>query len=521
TATTVPTGITVTGITNSNGTITATVTAGCTAAVGNNTVVLTATDTNNATATANLTVTVTANTQPTLTYNAASVARNGSTTVNPATGPTDNGSVSTIVVQSQGTYTGTISVNNGTGAVSISNATPVGVHTITIRATDNCGTTTDATFQLTVTNAAPTITAGAAVTRQQGSAGSTATIATVTDDAGNGTVGVTATTVPTGITVTGITNSNGTITATVTAGCTAAVGNNTVVLTATDTNNANNATATANLTVTVTANTQPTLTYNAASVATGGSTTVNPATGPTDNGSVSTIVVQSQGTYTGTISVNNGTGAVSISNATPVGVHTITIRATDNCGATTDATFQLTVSAATHTVTQFYPIASTTGKTITITGTGFVNGATQVFFGGANLVPATTVTFVNSTSLQVVVPVSSSGAGNINGVVTVRVNGFDVNTSGLPQNASNPGDPTATFPEFVLWGDTTGDGTFATSDVALARGFILFQATPTARQLLAADVIPLNANGSRGNGGALTATDFSFLRAVSFGQATF
>ncbi|MBX7222775.1 MAG: hypothetical protein K1Y36_22695, partial [Blastocatellia bacterium] len=81
-----------------------------------------------------------------------------------------------------------------------------------------------------VVNSPPTITAGAAVTRQQGSAGSTATIATVTDDAGNGTVGVTATTVPTGITVTGITNSNGTITATVTAGCTAAVGNNTVVL---------------------------------------------------------------------------------------------------------------------------------------------------------------------------------------------------------------------------------------------------------------------------------------------------
>ena len=102
------------------------------------------------TSTDTLTVTVTANTAPTLTYNNASVAFNGSTTVNPATGPSDNGSVSTIVVQSQGTYTGTISVDNVTGVVSISNAAPAGTHTITIRATDNCGLTTDATFTLTV-----------------------------------------------------------------------------------------------------------------------------------------------------------------------------------------------------------------------------------------------------------------------------------------------------------------------------------------------------------------------------------
>jgi len=57
--------------------------------------------------------------------------------------------------------------------------------------------------------------------------------------------------------------------------------------------------------------------------------------------SVSSIVLQSQGTYTGTISVNNTTGVVSISNAAPVGTHTITVRATDNCGAMTDAIFTL------------------------------------------------------------------------------------------------------------------------------------------------------------------------------------
>jgi hypothetical protein len=43
------------------------------------------------------------------------------------------------------------------------------------------------------------------------------------------------------------------------------------------------------------------------------------------------------------ISVNNTTGVVSISNAAPAGTHTITIRATDNCGATADASFMLNV----------------------------------------------------------------------------------------------------------------------------------------------------------------------------------
>jgi hypothetical protein len=333
-------GVTISNIVNTAGTVTADVVASCSAT--NATFTLQASD-GTSFVTAPLTVTVTANTAPTLTYSNASVANGGSTTVNPATGPSDNGSVSTIVVQSTGTYTGTISVDNVTGIVSIGNAAPIGSHTITIRATDNCGTTTDATFTLNVTNNNPSITAGAPVARQQGSAGTTAMIATVSDpDQSAGSLTVTATTVPAGISVTGITNTNGTVTATVAADCSAAVGANTVVLTVTD---SNSGMATANFTVNVTANTAPTLSYNNASVSYNGSTSVNPATGPSDNGSVSTIVVQSQGTYTGTISVDNVTGVISISNATPNGSHTITIRATDNCGATTDATFTLTVAA--------------------------------------------------------------------------------------------------------------------------------------------------------------------------------
>ncbi len=102
--------------------------------------------------------------------------------------------------------------------------------------------------------------------------------------------------------------------------------------------------------VAVAANTAQTLGYNNASVGYGGSTTINPSIAPGDNGSVSSIAVQSAGTYTGMISVG-GAGVVSIGNAANAGTHTIMIRATDNCGATTDASFTLTVNKATLTVT--------------------------------------------------------------------------------------------------------------------------------------------------------------------------
>src|SRR5205085_276277 len=133
-----------------------------------------------ATATGNLTVNVTANTAPTLSYAAASVNAGGLTTNSP-TAATDNGAITGYIVQSQGTYTGAISVN-AAGVVSISNAAPVGAHTITIRATDNCGATTDATFTLNVGNTAPSFTPAAAISRQQGSpAGAAVNVGTASD----------------------------------------------------------------------------------------------------------------------------------------------------------------------------------------------------------------------------------------------------------------------------------------------------------------------------------------------------
>jgi hypothetical protein len=128
-------------------------------ATGNYTVVVT---TSGCSSAASSTTTVVANPAPVLTYATPSaVIFNNSLVINPATGPSDNTSVSSISVQSTGTYTGTISVNNTTGVVSISNAAPAGTHTITIRATDSCGAFTDASFTLTVNKADQGITFGA------------------------------------------------------------------------------------------------------------------------------------------------------------------------------------------------------------------------------------------------------------------------------------------------------------------------------------------------------------------------
>ena len=346
TATTVPTGLTVSNIVNTNGTITADIEASCTATLGNRTVVLEVSD-GSLTATANLTINVLANTVPVLSYNnPATINQGGFTTVTPATA-SDNGSIVNFALQSQGTYTGTISVNSSTGVVSISNATPMGSHTVTVRATDNCGLFTDAGFSLQI-NTAPSITPAVGLSRQQGTANANSIIATVNDaETSPGSLTVFATTVPTGIALSNVVNTNGTITANISALCSATTGNNTVVLQVSD----GSLTTNANLTINVIANSAPVLTYNnPAAIAQGGSTTVNPATA-SDNGGIASFGLQSQGTYTGTISVNSVTGVVSISNAAPIGTHTITVRATDVCGLFTDASFLLTISNTAPTIT--------------------------------------------------------------------------------------------------------------------------------------------------------------------------
>ena len=192
----------------------------------------------------------------------------------------------------------------------------------------------------------PTIGAAKGLSRQQGSLASISRIATVTDFGGNGgvTVQVTSANPSNGVTISNIVNTGGNVTANIIASCGAA--NATFTLQASD----GSSTVSDTLRISVVGNTSPMLSYENQTVALNGNLTIDPTIGPFDTGSVISIVKQSSGTFTGDINVNGATGSLVITNAAPAGIHTITIRATDNCGATTDASFTLMVGKADQTI---------------------------------------------------------------------------------------------------------------------------------------------------------------------------
>jgi CSLREA domain-containing protein len=341
---------TVNGVTVSNivvdasGNVTANIVASCTATNAGFTLRVTdnATEFNETT----LNVTVTPNTPPTLgTYPNTTVNTGSSgTVVTPNAAPTDNGTVATLTATAPG-FTGTFVGNPTTGTVTVNNAGPFGVYTVTVTATDNCTAATTTTFQLTV-NAIPTIT-GATISRQKGSPATNSQIATVNDnDQTENTLVVTvnggATASANGVTVSNIVVSAvGNVTADIVADC-SAVANTNFTLTVTDSVGAS---SNATLTVNVTPNTPPSVgTYANTSLTSGGGTTVTPSAAPADNGSIASATAAASGAFTGTLSVNPTTGVVTISNANPGGSYTITVTFTDNCVATTSPTFTLNVT---------------------------------------------------------------------------------------------------------------------------------------------------------------------------------
>ncbi len=341
TAQTVPAGLTVTGITNTAGAITGNVAASCTATLGNNTVVLRATDPGALFSDGNLTVDVTANTAVVQgVYPATSVAAGASTTVTPDAAPTDNGSITSITAAAPG-FTGSFSVNTSTGVVTITNAGPGGVFTVTVTATDNCSTTSTRTFTLTV-NALPTIVA-ASVTLKAGDLAAVRTIANVSDNEDpENTLAITinggATASSNGVTVGSIAvDAGGIVTANVLASCSATDASFT--LRVTDSGSLFRETT---LNTVVTANTAPLLSYGTTTLPAGTGIVIGPSTGPTDSGMITSIAVQSAGTFFGGVTVAPS-GNVTLTNAAPEGSHTLTIRATDNCGATTDAALLVNV----------------------------------------------------------------------------------------------------------------------------------------------------------------------------------
>jgi hypothetical protein len=247
---------------------------------------------------------------------------------------------------------GTVSVpdcsatNSCTATVTYTpNPTFHGADFFKFKVNDGTADSAEETLNITV-NAPPTITAASGLSRQKGSAANSQ-IAAVTDDGGNGNVGVTITSAnpSNGVTISNIVNTGGNVTADIVANCSAS--NVSFTLQASD----GALTATATLNITVTANTAPTLSYtNPPALAFKGSTTVTPAAAG-DNGSITGYSVQSVAPALTTAPTVNSSGVVSITNAQPAGTHTITIRATDNCGAISDASFTLTVNKGDQTIT--------------------------------------------------------------------------------------------------------------------------------------------------------------------------
>jgi len=333
------TGISVGSINNTNGTVTATLAALCSATAG--TVRFRVSD-GSLNGTGDLQLNVNTNSAPTLTYGNQSLDGGGGTSINPAAGPGDNGVVTLIEVQDTDTYTGTISVN-GAGVISISSAQPIGEHTITIRATDNCGTITDATFDLQIDNTAPTFTPAGAIAREQGSvAGAAVTVGTVSDaqtTAGNLVVTQIAGGTASGISVGNISNTAGTVTATLAASCSATEGTVRFQVSDGDLNNSGD------LQLNVTLNTPPTLgAYANTTVAVGQGAMISPDAAPADNGSVDSIEATILPvTFAGTLDADLSTGKISIGAASPSDSYTVSVTITDNCGATAEQDFALEV----------------------------------------------------------------------------------------------------------------------------------------------------------------------------------
>lgn len=189
----------------------------------------------------------------------------------------------------------------------------------------------------------PEVTVLSPPSRQQGSPGSISMLATVTDahqPAGALVVSVAPGGTAQGITIEDLANVDGVVSARLTATCTATAG--TIRLRVTD---AGNLSAEADVAVNVLSNTPPQLGYGLAAVVLGGQTSVSPTGGPTDNGTVESVVVQSSGSFTGSAAVLAG-GVVQLSGAGPVGTHLLQIRSTDQCAAHTDTPLSVDVGRA-------------------------------------------------------------------------------------------------------------------------------------------------------------------------------
>ena len=361
---------------------------------------------------------------------------------------------------------GTVSMASNGGFTYTPAASFLGDDTFTYTASN--GGTSVGTVTIHVTQI-PVVT-GATLSRQQGSTAAGSTIATVSDaetPAGALTI---ATGSSTGISLTGVTNTAGTVTATVGATCTATTGAHTVSVQATD---SDNFTGTGTLTVNVTANTAPTLSYGSLATNVGTPVTGDPLTGPSDNGSVTALAVQSVAPSAGGVTVDGpatGTpGRIHVDGSVAAGSYTVTVRATDNCGQITDVPVTLSVNDAptvnagpddtTRLIFGPYTLAGTASDDGLAPGTGLVTTWSQVSGPG-------TTTFDDAHSL------TAAATFDVGGVYVLQLSATDGQlTSTDTVQITVQSQPTITVPSDITVGEASPGAGANVAFTVTATGF--------------------------------------------------
>jgi Metallo-peptidase family M12B Reprolysin-like len=213
----------------------------------------------------------------------------------------------------------------------------------------------DANFTVASSNTVPSITVTGSINVTQGGAAVTSQVATVSDaQQAAGTLTVSISNVPVGITVNAA-NNNGNVSLTASADCSVYAPTSgskpyPMLLSVTDSNGATNSAA---VNLVITGNAMPAIgTYNNVTIANGASTTVVPSAPITDaNGNLTSTTVTPSALPGSAPGVNitvasNGTVTVNTDVNTVVGPHTIRVQAGDSCGAVRIREFTATVQPA-------------------------------------------------------------------------------------------------------------------------------------------------------------------------------
>ena len=291
----------------------------------------------------------------------------------------------------------------------------------------NSGSNSMSLLLNTCANTPPTITPSAAVTRLQGSPATSGTLAIISDlETAAGNLTIAATSLPAGLTVTNLANTNGTISATISADCATALGDKMIALEVTD---AKGLKASANAIVSVIANTAPVLgNYSNLEIVQNASTTATPSAAPVDNGSIATVTVSASAGFAGTAAVNATTGVVTLTSISSVGLFTLTVTATDNCGAVSVKNFTVNVVPPVA-ITSLNPAskqALSGDFSLMVNGSGFTANS-KVRWNGADR----PTIFVSATKLT-----ASINASDINSQGAANVTVFDPAAGGITSLAA-------------------------------------------------------------------------------------